>query len=135
MKHPFILEAYTRAQAIKQGLLVDVSDIAATVGFSIPVALTWAAWSACIEWTPGGQVRKDAAELADRVRGLLQQCATITKQSAESRELQDRLDAEGLPLRVRCGNHHHPIQLTLTASFPLESGDDLGVTIMLPDEF
>lgn len=45
-----VIYAYTRAQAIEDGYLVDVSETAEEAGFRIPVALTRAAWNDCVEW-------------------------------------------------------------------------------------
>ena len=39
------ISAYTRAQAIEDGILVDVSDTAREAGFTIPVAVTRTVWS------------------------------------------------------------------------------------------
>lgn len=41
---------YSRAQAIEDGVLVDVSEIAKEAGFKIPVAVTRAVWADCVEW-------------------------------------------------------------------------------------
>ncbi len=41
MQHLF---AYTRAQAIEDGILVDVSETAREAGFNIPVAVTRSVW-------------------------------------------------------------------------------------------
>ena len=40
-----VLSAYTRAQAIEDGFLVDVSETAREAGFTIPVAVTRSAWN------------------------------------------------------------------------------------------
>lgn len=136
MKHPFILEAYTRSQAIQEGLLIDVSQIASSLGFAIPVALSRAAWAACIEWTPNGKPRAIDPELAERLRELLQQCMRVTMECASSWESDYRFVDGGLSFPVQCGTHHsQPIQLTLNAAFPFSRDDELGITIMLPDEF
>jgi hypothetical protein len=42
---------YTRAQAIAEGLLVDVSNMADKAGFKIPVAVTQTVWDNYIHWT------------------------------------------------------------------------------------
>lgn len=42
-----IIFSYTRAQAIEDGVLVDVSDKAKEAGFNVPVALTDTLWH---EW-------------------------------------------------------------------------------------
>ncbi len=43
-----LIYAYTRAQAIADGVLIDVSAFAAEAGFKYPVALTSAAWANCV---------------------------------------------------------------------------------------
>lgn len=50
--NPFgpVIYAYTRAQALADGVLVDVSNAAVEAGFKVPVALTRAAWDDCVEW-------------------------------------------------------------------------------------
>ncbi len=40
-----VLSAYTRAQAIEDGILVDVSETAREAGFTIPVAVTRTVWN------------------------------------------------------------------------------------------
>lgn len=42
---------YTRAQALGDGVLVDVSELAKEAGFRFPVAVTRGAWTDCIEWS------------------------------------------------------------------------------------
>jgi hypothetical protein len=43
--------AYTRAQALEDGVLVDVSELAQEAGFRYPVAMTRTAWADCVEWS------------------------------------------------------------------------------------
>jgi hypothetical protein len=45
-----VIYSYTREQALEDGVLVDVSETAAEAGFSIPVAMTQAAWSGLVSW-------------------------------------------------------------------------------------
>ncbi|PLS85842.1 MAG: hypothetical protein CYG60_10410 [Actinobacteria bacterium] len=40
-----VIHRYTRAQAIEDGVLVDVSETAREAGFGLPVALTSAVWA------------------------------------------------------------------------------------------
>ena len=40
-----VISTYTRAQAIEDGFLVDVSDTAREAGFTIPVAVTRTVWT------------------------------------------------------------------------------------------
>ena len=48
-----VLSAYTRAQAIADGILVDVSDAAREAGFNIPVALTRTVWNRLVALPEG----------------------------------------------------------------------------------
>jgi len=41
---------YTRAQAIDDGVLVDVTETAAEAGFKVPVALSAALWAEAVAW-------------------------------------------------------------------------------------
>lgn len=43
-----LIFSYTRAQAIEDGVLIDVSETARECGFVLPVALTQAAWAVCV---------------------------------------------------------------------------------------
>lgn len=45
-----VVFSYTRAQAIQDGVLVDVSSQAAGAGFRVAVAVTAAVWAECVEW-------------------------------------------------------------------------------------
>ena len=46
-----VIYACTRAQAIEDGVLIDLGATAKESGFRWPVALTTAAWSDAVEWT------------------------------------------------------------------------------------
>lgn len=45
-----IISSYSRATAIDDGVLVDVSKTAREAGFTMPVALTRGAWIECVAW-------------------------------------------------------------------------------------
>ena len=48
-----VLSVYTRAQAIEDGFLIDVSDTAREAGFTIPVAVTRTVWDRLIALPEG----------------------------------------------------------------------------------
>jgi hypothetical protein len=65
-----IIHTYTRAHAIEDGVLRDVTAHAATAGFRVPVALSAAAWADCVAWDEAdndrkGTVQDEAGRLAD----------------------------------------------------------------------
>jgi len=45
-----VIHRYTRAQAIADGVLVDVTDEAKRCGFSVPVAMTGTLFGDCKSW-------------------------------------------------------------------------------------
>ena len=47
------ISTYTRAQAIEDGILVDVSETAREAGFTIPVAVTRTVWSRLVALPEG----------------------------------------------------------------------------------
>lgn len=49
---------YTRAQAIEDGTLVDVSELAGEAGFRVPVAMTRTVWDDCA-WTGNQDIHQD----------------------------------------------------------------------------
>ena len=44
------ISIYTRADALSDGVLVDVSEMAREAGFVVPVAVTRSVWEECIDW-------------------------------------------------------------------------------------
>src|SRR5947199_346622 len=60
-----IFDHYTRAQAIADGMLVDVTATAREAGILYPVALTRAAWERCVSVPPGVACQDEAGRLWD----------------------------------------------------------------------
>jgi hypothetical protein len=57
------IDTYSRARAIADGLLVDVVEgIAGEAGFTVPVALTAAAWGDCVAWSDADNRRKTTVQ-------------------------------------------------------------------------
>lgn len=57
-----VIHSYTRAQALSDGVLVDISETAREAGFRFPVAVTSAVWSDCIEWTDKDNKRQKTCQ-------------------------------------------------------------------------
>jgi hypothetical protein len=60
-----VIFAYTRAQAIADGVLVDVTDTAKEAGFRIPVALTSSVWAEYVKVPEGVEGQDEAGRLWD----------------------------------------------------------------------
>ena len=56
-----VIYSYTREQALEDGFLVDVSETASEAGFTIPVAMTRAAWTDLVEWNDNNRAFQDEA--------------------------------------------------------------------------
>ena len=50
-----LISAYSRAEALADGVLVDVTETAREAGFLYPVALTRAAWELCVALSPAAK--------------------------------------------------------------------------------
>lgn len=50
---------YTRAQALEDGILVDVSELAREAGFRLPVAMTRTVWEDCVAWSGNQRAQQD----------------------------------------------------------------------------
>ena len=126
-----IISTYTRAQAIEDGVLIDVSSIAKEAGFNEwPVAMTAGAWTDCVAWSD----RDSQTQVYQDQSGRLYDVIFMAFQAiCLSREAGDRLlfrlyrvprdgrstDAELTTLKLIVG--------------PGDSGESV-ITIVLPNE-
>lgn len=53
-----LIDAYSRADMLADGGLVDASALAREARFTVPVALTRAAWEDCVAWVDADNDRK-----------------------------------------------------------------------------
>src|SRR5262249_61181229 len=60
-----VIHRYTRADALRDGVLIDVSATAREGGFRWRVALTCAAWERCVSVPPGVACQDEAGRLWD----------------------------------------------------------------------
>lgn len=59
--------AYTRAQALEDGVLVEVTETAKEAGFRVSVAMTTAAWQDAVEWTEADSKRQTSQDQRGRL--------------------------------------------------------------------
>jgi hypothetical protein len=62
-----LIHRYTRADGLRDGVLIDVSEVAKEAGIRWPVALTAAAWAKCVAVPPGVACQDEAGRLWDVV--------------------------------------------------------------------
>src|SRR5947209_5229819 len=104
-----LIYRYTRADALRDGVLIDVSATAREAGFRWPVALTCGAWERCVTVPPGVLCQDEAGRLWD-VLAVLRWA--IRRQGGAAREVRFGVhvrndDREGTPpllsLKAVCG--------------------------------
>jgi len=120
-----VISCYTRAQAIEDGVLVDVSETAREAGIKFPVALTRAVWANYVE-VPEGVVAQDENGRLWDILWMLR--CQIRRSQGDTLHFQ---------LYVR---NHNRERLTRRDLVTLKAvcgpGDDAEpvITVMLPDE-
>jgi len=127
-----VIYAYTRAMAIKDGNLVDVTEIAQEAGFSVPVALTRAVWEKHVAWDQDDNKRHqtyqdETGRLWDVV--YMARCGCVGANKGESQETLYELYC--VP---RHGRGKLPRRTVLKMHIgPGDEGEPV-ITIMLPNE-
>jgi len=122
-----VISEYSRAQAIEDGVLVDVSETAREAGLRYPLALTRAVWESCVTVPVNG---KGQPVPCQDERGRLWDVVSMTRFAI-------RLSPAGhdtLPVRLRVRQRAGHRLVTLKAV--CGPGDDAEpvITIMLPEE-
>jgi hypothetical protein len=115
--------SYSRARAIEDGVLIDVSETAQKIGLRYPTAITASVWADYVR-VPEGAEGQDKAH---RLREILFMCCCDFLRPTDDR-------AEVLfqvPVR---NDNHRTTKVTLRAV--IGAGDELEpvITIMMPDE-
>ena len=77
-----MIYAYSRKQAIEDGVLVDLTPLAWKVGFCVPVAVTSAVWVKCIEGPPA----MSGEDQVGRSRDILRRLRDVTAHCGDQRE-------------------------------------------------
>ena len=76
--------SYSRAQAIEDGVLVDVSNVAKKSGFKISVAVTSAVWDKYIEWTDEDSSKQTSQDQIGRLHDVLTMLHFACRRSVDS---------------------------------------------------
>ena len=119
-----IIHSYTRADAIRDGVLIDVTDTAREAGFKIPVALTTAVYEDCVRWD-------EAADAAQDESGRLWDVLWMAMNAARRGSGGDRVTFT--MLRVKPGTDRAG-QVTLKMIIGPGDTADPVITIMEPGE-
>jgi hypothetical protein len=117
-----------RAQAIADGVLVDVSGVAVEVGFRHPIALSSAAWEECVAWTDADSARQTEQSERWRLLDVLWLARLAARNSEGSQVI---FDVRRVP---RDGHSVHPHRMRLRlVTGPDDDGEPV-FTVLLPEE-
>ena len=125
-----IISTYTRAQAIEDGVLIDVSPTAKEAGFEWSVAMTAGAWADCVAWSDRDSQRQVYQDQSGRLWDVI---FMAFQAISLSRETGDRLLFR--LYRVPRDGHSTDAEVTTLKldAGPGDSGEPV-ITIMLVDE-
>ena len=116
------IDSYTRAEAIADGILIDVTGLAVEAGFSCPVALTIAVHERYVK------APEDMAEMDEtgRLWDILMVLRHAARKSAGKSEILFRLSAQE--------NGREMDVATLKAVCGSDDDGEMCLTVMLPGE-
>lgn len=120
---------YTRAQAIDDGELIDVSNTAKQTGFKLPVAMTRAVWDQYIDWTQADDDKQTVQHASGRLWDVIWMLYLACRRSAGESSLKFRLYV--IP---RDGHSRKPRQIELKAVIGGGDNGEAVITVMLPNE-
>lgn len=116
-----VIHSYSREQAIKDGVLVDVSPIAEQAGFKVPVALTDSVWARL-------EPSERDAQLGQSVEGRLWDVLMVLRVHASTSDA----DIVNFEVVIAEGGEQHTIHLKSVIG-PGDTPDPV-VTIMFEHE-
>ncbi|HSH28974.1 MAG TPA: DUF6573 family protein [Thiohalobacter sp.] len=120
---------YTRAQAIQDGVLIDITETAREVGFRWPTAITAAAWADCVAWSEEDTRRQVYQDASGRLWDVVWMALNAIRHRPLGNQLEYSL------YRVPRDGHSteaEPTRLKLVVG-PGDDGEPV-ITILLPGE-
>lgn len=124
-----IFSTYTRQQAIDDGVLIDVTEKAKEVGFSIHTVVTAAVWNECVAWFDDDTRRQLYQDESGRLWDVLYMAIVSAKSRPNASESLYKLYC--VP---RDGRSKHPrLQQLMLHVGPGDNAEPV-ITIMLPNE-
>jgi hypothetical protein len=126
-----VIYSYTRAQAIADGVLVDVTETAKEAGFTCPVAMTREAWEECVAWSPEDSRRRG---IPQDEKGRLWDVLWVLLVTIKRARGNDNILPFQIGVVEREGNKRGPLMKALKSHAGPGDAGELVITIMLPHE-
>ena len=125
-----VIDAYTRAQAIEDGILVDVSDTAREAGFTIPVAITRTLWDQLVVLPEGYRGFQDEA---GRLWDVLWMARHYALRSSDSDRVRMCVLVRDIRKDLRDSNRPPRKHFPIVAIGAGDAGEPV-VTVMFPED-
>lgn len=129
------ISVYTRADALRDGTLKDVSTTAREAGIRWPVALTAAAWGDLVAWDEDAEKKNVCQDEAGRLWDVLMIVRLAIRAACEQAQ-QDgvaRLDTHVLRVPAE-GRGVLPRKAPMTVGLSVDETGQPVITVMLPHE-
>ncbi len=125
-----VISVYTRENAIDDGVLVDVSEMAKEAGFKIPVAMTSTLWNDCVAWSDEDSKKQKTHQDQDgRLWDVLYMAILAAKGAGSNRQV---------PVRVyrikRDGQSQQATMMTFKSHIGSGDQGEAVITLMLMNE-
>lgn len=137
-KDDVVIFSYTRAQAIADDVLIDVSDLAKEAGFKFPVAVTAGVWAECVAVPDDIEGQDETGRLWDVLNMLRFAIAGMKKDATPRFALPGQTaPGERVDFAVHVRNDNREGDPPLVRLYALcGPGDDAEpvITVMLPHE-
>ena len=124
-----VIHRYTRAQALADGVLVDVTEMAREASFRAPVTMTAAAWDKAVAWSSADSARQTPQDESGRLWDVLWMACITARRASGSCRVPFQLYV--VP-RGGKATRPHPLMLHMHIG-PGDEGEPV-ITIMTPDE-
>ena len=121
--------SYTRAQALADGVLVDVSTLAKQAGFKIPTAVTDTVWHSFIEWSHDDSQKQTHQDTDGRLWDVLSMLRFAIAKASDTSCIFYKLHV--VP---RDGKAKKAELIQLKAVISAGDNGEPAITIMLPNE-
>lgn len=132
-----VIHTYSRAQAIADGVLIDVSELGREAGFRFPVAVTAGVWAECIAVPEGVAGQDETGRLWDVLHLLRFAITAMKKNRPRFALLGQTAPGERVDFAVHVRNDNRAGDPPLVPLYALcGPGDDAEpvITVMLPHE-
>ncbi|GAB3101143.1 hypothetical protein G8770_16160 [Aestuariicella hydrocarbonica] len=125
-----LVSIYNRADAISDGVLIDVTTMAREAGLQWPVALTYSVWRDCVSWDEQRHRSQVCQDEDGRLWDVLFMAVFVIRRAAVPKDRMTftlyRVPSDGYTLE--------PEEVTLKLVVgPGDTGEPM-VTILMPDE-